>query len=176
MQITFIRHTSVALAPGICYGHADIDVSATFYTEAQQVKLQLQNHTFDAVFSSPSIRCRKLAGFCGFENPVIDRRLMELNFGDWELKAWNEITDPQLDLWYNNWFYEKTTAGESFEQMVQRVNDFLIEIKQLSCSNILVFTHAGVLRSVDIICNKTALSEVFNKQFRYGSQLKVHVF
>ena len=95
MIITLIRHTSVAVSPGICYGNSDVDVSPSFEKEAKQVLSKLQHIPFDAVYSSPLSRCRKQACYCGFTEPIIDTRLLELNFGDWEMKAWSEIEDPQ---------------------------------------------------------------------------------
>lgn len=173
MFITLVRHTSVAVPAGICYGQSDVDVSETFDTEAQKVFEKLQLQTFDAVYSSPSSRCRKLAEFCGFAQPIIDDRLMELNFGDWELKPWNGIADTQLQKWYNNWIDEPPTHGESFREMIQRVEEFFNEIKYLNNNHVIIFTHAGVIRSTNIICNKLSILTAFNQKVDYGSIFQI---
>ncbi|MDE6452561.1 MAG: histidine phosphatase family protein, partial [Odoribacter sp.] len=72
MKITLIRHTRVTIPPGICYGWSDVDVAPSFETEAGQVKKGILYERFDAVYSSPLSRCRKLAAFCGFHQPVLD--------------------------------------------------------------------------------------------------------
>ena len=73
MTITLIRHTSVNVPSGICYGQSDVDVSGNFEFEAPIVKDKLASNRFDAVYSSPLQRCEKLASYCGFENPTIDK-------------------------------------------------------------------------------------------------------
>jgi alpha-ribazole phosphatase len=118
MKITFIRHSTLNIAQGICYGQSDVDVSANFDNEAQALRQTLLNKTFDAVFTSPLQRCSKLAKACGYAHAVPDSRLKELNFGAWEMKAWDEIVDPQIELWYSNWLDERPTDGESFYDMI----------------------------------------------------------
>jgi len=100
MKITLIRHTRVAVETGICYGWSDVGVAPSFETEASRVKENISNERFDIVYSSPLSRCRKLAAFCGFHEPILDDRLKELNFGEWEMKKWDDLTDPRLELWY----------------------------------------------------------------------------
>lgn len=168
MQITLIRHTAVAVSQGICYGQSDVDVADSFQTEAAGVKLQLDNMKFDKVFCSPLIRCRKLADFCGYPNPQIETRIMELNFGDWELKSWDNINDPQLEKWYNNWIDEAPTNGESLAEMIQRVENFYIELKQTELQNIAIFTHAGVIRIFEILINKVSSDKAFDIKIEYG--------
>jgi len=168
MILTLIRHTSVDVLAGICYGQSDVDVSSTFETEAQLVINNLQNKPFDAVYCSPLRRCRKLAGYCGFPEPVIDKRLMELNFGAWEMKPWLEIEDAQLQRWFDNWMEEAPTQGESFREMTCRVSEFLSELKESSFQRVAIFTHAGVIRSVGIISKKFSASEAFDFKVEYG--------
>lgn len=103
MKLTLIRHTRVEVPAGTCYGNSDVDVAETFPEEAEKVKAGLVGTRFDAVYSSPLQRCTKLAAYCGFPDPVLDDRLKELNFGHWEGKRWEEIKDPKLQEWYDNW-------------------------------------------------------------------------
>ena len=57
MQITVIRHTSVAVEPGTIYGFTDVDVAGTFHEEARQVAQNLSQEQFDIVYSSPLSLC-----------------------------------------------------------------------------------------------------------------------
>jgi len=168
MFLTLIRHTSVAVLPGYCYGQSDVDISTTFQTEAKQVLSKLQGNSFDAVYSSPLSRCRKLANYCGFKEPILDDRLMELNFGDWEMKAWTEIEDTQLQRWFDNWVYEAPTRGESFQSLLNRVEEFLLEIKKLPIQRAVLFTHSGIFRSVEVIINRLSVAEAFDNKVEYG--------
>ena len=168
MNLTLIRHTSVAVASGICYGQSDVDVASTFEAEAGQVLLNLRGKTFDAVYCSPLSRCRKLADFCGFTNPIVDKRLLELSFGNWEMKRWTDIEDHRLECWYDNWLSETPTQGESFNTMINRVEEFLVEIKKLPYQHVAIFTHAGVIRSTGIITKQFSVTEAFDYKVEYG--------
>lgn len=168
MQLTLIRHTSVAVAPGICYGQSNVDVSATFESEARLVLSKLQQTPFDAVYCSPLLRCRKLADYCGFTHPTVDNRLMELNFGAWEMKPWTDIHDPQLQRWFDNWLDETPTNGESCRAMTDRVKAFLEEVQKLNHQNIAIFTHAGVIRSIGMIANLFSADKAFDYKVEYG--------
>jgi len=41
MKLTLVRHTSLQIAEGICYGQSDIDVSVNFASELSQLKQKL---------------------------------------------------------------------------------------------------------------------------------------
>ena len=84
MEVVLIRHTSVDVPKGTCYGWSDVPVAETFEHEAAETKAQLAAYTpFEAVFSSPLTRARKLATFCGYAHPEVDDRLKEMYMGDW---------------------------------------------------------------------------------------------
>ncbi|OJU37136.1 MAG: alpha-ribazole phosphatase [Bacteroidales bacterium 45-6] len=150
MKLTLVRHTSVDCKPNVCYGQTDVDVAHSFPQEAEKVRLQLEGTAFDAVFSSPLQRCSKLAAYCGYPQAINDKRLMELNFGDWEGIPWNEINDPNLDRWYLDWINTPTTNGESFAEQVERVKNFLGGLKATTHDQVLAFTHAGVIRATAV--------------------------
>ena len=62
-EIILIRHSSLAVPRGVCYGHSDIDVSDNFFKEASWLKRQLEGYQPNIVLSSPLKRCKKLADF-----------------------------------------------------------------------------------------------------------------
>ena len=71
MEVVLIRHTSVAVPKGTCYGQTDVPVADTFEQEAAATRAVLGRYgQFDAVFSSPLTRARLLAAACGYEQPV----------------------------------------------------------------------------------------------------------
>lgn len=53
MKITLIRHTSVAVEPGVVYGFTDVDTAPTFPEEAARVAQSIEGEIFDAVYHSP---------------------------------------------------------------------------------------------------------------------------
>lgn len=97
MEVFLIRHTAVDVPAGYAYGQTDVPLKASFMEEAARVKQVLEGHTFDQVWSSPLSRCRRLATYCGYPEPMIDPRLMEVSFGEWEMKSWDDVSsDPRF--------------------------------------------------------------------------------
>ena len=107
MKVTMIRHTSVDVPKGMCYGWSDVPVAPSFEQEATETKKNLNGKNFDCVFSSPLTRAKKLAAFCGYPDPVIDDRLKEMNMGDWEMRFYDDIEreDPAIRKWYEDYMF-----------------------------------------------------------------------
>lgn len=146
MQVVLIRHTSVAVPRGTCYGQTDVPVSDTFEQEAEQTLRNLQPFMpFDAVYSSPLMRARKLAAYCGYPTPTVDARLMEMNMGQWEMQLYDEIQDPHLQAWYQDYMHLPTTGGEAFPDLRARVASFLDQLRQQEYERVAIFAHGGVL-------------------------------
>lgn len=146
MEVILIRHTRVGVPKGTCYGQADVPLAETFEQEAAATKQQLEPFVpFDAVFSSPLTRAVRLAAYCGFDSPVLDDRLKEMSMGEWEMQRYDEIDDPRLDAWYNDYMHLPTPGGESFPMLYQRVANFFDEVRKKDYQRIAVFAHGGVL-------------------------------
>ena len=168
MKITLIRHTRVAVETGICYGWSDVGVAPSF--ETSRVKENISNEQFDIVYSSPLSRCRKLAAFCGFHEPILDDRLKELNFGEWEMKKWDDLTDPRLELWYKDWIHLPAGGGESYENQCRRVAQFLDELRHSGHTDACIFTHRGVIACAMVYAGICPIEESFSIEVDYGSK------
>ena len=64
MNITFIRHTSVDVPPGVCYGQTDVPLRSTFPQEAANVRMRLQaslaqGEAFDHRYLGDAALCHK---------------------------------------------------------------------------------------------------------------------
>jgi alpha-ribazole phosphatase len=175
MKLVLIRHTSVDVAPGVCYGQSDVDTAATFPEEAEKVRSKLAGYEFDKVFSSPLTRCRKLAAHCGYADAQIDKRLAEMNFGEWELQRYDDITDPQLWRWYEDYVHERPTGGESFLDQQQRFASFLAELKETDYKCVAAFAHAGILMHARVLCCGYTVDEAVGERLGYGSIIEVEV-
>jgi len=174
MKITLIRHTRVAVETGICYGWSDVGVAPSFETEASRVKENISNEQFDIVYSSPLSRCRKLAAFCGFHEPILDDRLKELNFGEWEMKSWNELSsDPRSEAWFKDWVNNPTPNGESLQDQYDRVSDFLNELRKSGLQKVCLFAHGGVLTCARVYAGEYPLQDAFKNVPSYGAIVKL---
>jgi alpha-ribazole phosphatase len=86
VRIYIVRHTAVKIEPGVCYGQSEVDLDLENYAAAlEDIRQKLSSVRFDVCFTSPSIRCSKLAGDLYGADFIKDARLLELNFGQWEL-------------------------------------------------------------------------------------------
>lgn len=180
MDIYLVRHTSIEVGKGICYGQSDVDVKESFTAEAALVKERLEEIirggvSFSEVYCSPLQRCRKLAQFCGYSSPLIEERVLEINFGEWEMKPFSEIKDPRLLEWYDDYLNVRATGGESFRDQYNRVSCFLKELKDKGKDNTLIFTHGGVLICAKIFAGLISAEEAFGYLDDYGTVIKVTI-
>jgi len=173
MKITFVRHTAVDVEPGICYGQSDVPLRPTFPEEADAVRAKLEGKYFGAVFTSPLTRCVRLAKQCGYPDAIRDDRLKELNFGDWEMKRFDEITDPQLQEWYADYINVAPTGGESFAEQRRRLESFIDSIRESDHGTTLVFAHGGILLQAMLIAGKIAIGDIFDHQPPYGGIIEL---
>lgn len=174
MEIYLIRHTSVDVPPGVCYGQTDVPLKPSFEQEATIVKEQLAEHTFDAVYTSPLSRCVRLATHCGYPDAQRDDRLKEMFMGDWEMQPFDTINDPQLQEWYDNYLYVPTLNGESYQDLLARVSSFFQDLKDHSNhKKIAVFAHGGVLLSAQIYAGVLTPTNALQKLPSYGEIVRI---
>ena len=147
MEVILVRHTSVDVPPGTCYGQTDVALCSTFPEEAEAVYRRLAGYApFDRVYTSPLSRCIRLAEYGGYADAVRDSRLLELNFGAWEMQRYEEIRDSRLTEWYADYLYVPATGGESFAGQLRRVSSFLDELRKEPYRRVALFTHGGGLQ------------------------------
>ncbi len=170
MRLSLIRHTSLNISPGICYGQSDVDVSENFDDELQQLKRKLDGKQFDAIYSSPLQRCAKLAYGLEKGNIQLDHRLQELHFGDWELKPWAHIPRPNFDDWANNYANLSPPNGENFTQLHARIVEFFEEVNHhLPGKEVVWVTHGGVIRAMLAEVLNMPLKGLFRFHIDYAS-------
>jgi alpha-ribazole phosphatase len=140
MKHIFIRHPKLEAMQGICYGALDIQVpKKNILQHADALKKVIPSLP---IITSPLQRCSGLAKALA-SNAKQDVRLLEMNFGQWQGKAWNEIDRDQLEQWANDVTKFQPPNGESFSDVIARVSEILHTLTQ---PHILI-THAGVIRA-----------------------------
>jgi alpha-ribazole phosphatase len=176
MKLTLVRHTSVDVPKGLCYGITDVPLASTFRNEMEQIREKLEMGTFDAVFSSPLSRCTKLAtGIVPESDFRIDHRLTELNFGDWEMVNWNVLfASEDGGKWFADYVNTRCPNGESCDDLTKRVELFLNELRPNSYKRVLIFTHAGVIRAMMCLLQHKTPEEAFNTSLAYGQILSLN--
>ena len=173
VEIYLIRHTTPDIAPGICYGQSDIPVKTSFSGEVARMRMLLPGQ-LDAVYTSPLIRCLALAQELSPE-PQRDERLMEMHFGDWEMKKWEEISLQEMDPWMKNFVEVKAPGGENFSMLAARAGVFLDECTSQTHSRVAVVTHAGVIRALLAKILGMPLQNAFKLPVHYASVTRLNL-
>ncbi|MFN3315181.1 MAG: alpha-ribazole phosphatase family protein [Raineya sp.] len=171
MKVYFIRHTQPQVEAGVCYGQTDLPACSLHFEKQYQTLLQVLPLVFAQVFSSPLQRCQVLAKKFT-ETPILDANLMELNFGEWEMQAWNNIPQKQLQTWMSDFVRNAPPKGESYQNLAERVQVFLQKLPH-SEGNTLVCTHAGVMRAVFAWVLGLPLENAFRLKLSYASCLLI---
>lgn len=176
MEVILIRHTSVDVPHGTCYGWTDVPVRSTFEAEAAETLHQLKTYgPLDAVYSSPLTRARKLAEYCGHPSPIVDDRLKEMNMGEWEMKRYDDIEGPYIEQWYQDYMHLPTPGGESFPMQYQRVAAFLDELRQQPYHRVAIFAHGGVLVCAGIYGGLFPQAEAWDHLVPYGGIERIEI-
>ena len=173
MLIHLIRHTTPLIDDGICYGQTDLDVTDSLEAERDIILSKLKSN-YDAVFTSPLIRCARLAESIQAPKRFSDKRLMEYHFGDWELKPWNSFKTEDQRTWMNNFVEQAAPNGESLITMRDRVLDFWLELEKTNYKNVAVVTHSGVQRLIHAYVLDTPMNKIFSLSLVFGAVMELN--
>jgi alpha-ribazole phosphatase len=174
-----VRHTKPDIAPGICYGQADLGLAASFAEEALEVSRQLPAH-IPQLYYSPLQRCSRLAGFlCDHhrvEQAIAVPDLKEMHFGEWEMAAWDAINPTDLQVWMNDFEHAIVPGGESFALLYRRVAQWWQAHQKTMSQDAVIVAHAGSLRSLLCLLHHTPLSKAFEAyKIAYGQVVSVEL-
>jgi alpha-ribazole phosphatase len=172
MEIYLIRHTTPAIASGICYGQTDIEVADSFAEEAAIIKEQLPAEL--NLYSSPLKRCYQLASYL-YPHSVIEQHhdLKEMYFGEWELQPWDQIPSDPLNVWMQDFVNVRVPGGENYLDLYNRTISLYNQIVSKN-QHAAIFTHSGNIRSILSYVNKVPLEESFSKfKIGYGEVVRV---
>ncbi len=168
MEIHIIRHTKVAVPDSVCFGQTDVALREEW--EQDLGKVQIDAH-YDAVYSSPLSRCTLLADFFKLVYQK-DSRLKEMNFGVWEMQAWDAIPLEQIQPWYDDFIHICPPNGENLLMLRERIDDFWKEIQEKhNDQKVLIITHSGVIRILLQLVMEFPLGNLFVVQPQHGKKI-----
>lgn len=144
MQVFLIRHPRPLIEAGVCYGQLDVDAEDPLPIAARLRPLLPPGV---ALISSPLQRALRLAEALHAE-PLVDSRLMEIGFGDWEGRRWDEIERSAIDAWAADLLHFAPPGGESAARLQRRVAEFADFAATLSGDAVALVTHSGVMRAL----------------------------
>jgi len=172
MRLTLVRHCEVDEKYKNCYnGHNDIGLSKDGESRAKELAKKLDALEFDAVFCSDLRRTKdSIKGSFHAKNIIYTDRLREKSWGAHEGMSYEQIVVKE-GVEYKDFLQWITLLdGESYEEFIARVEKFFLEfLPSLQKENILIVTHAGVIRTLFCILDGISLEEAFSIKVGYGS-------
>lgn len=172
MNLYLIRHTAPDIPRGICYGQTDVGTLPSFEQEKEKIREELSRCPANHIITSPLARCVKLAR--ALQQPGMglesDDRLMELHFGDWEGKTWDEIgRSTEAKRWFDDYINHACPGGEAFVHLIRRVKAFSLDIQARYPGNHLwIVCHGGTIRAMHTILNGMPPRDTFQLAIPYG--------
>jgi alpha-ribazole phosphatase len=177
MNLVLIRHTKTSAPEGVCHGRTDYLPASTFLADARTVAEDLP-WLPTTVWSSPLTRCLKLAQTLAEPGVQVrvDARLMELDFGLWEGRRWDDFRGPECDAWCADPVSNRPPHGESLAEMLARVAAVRAKIVASADSQTAVVTHAGVIRCWLHLSTGLPLDRVFAAPVPFGALMDAESF
>ncbi|MSS76974.1 histidine phosphatase family protein [Anaerococcus sp. AGMB00486] len=149
MKIIFLRHGLTESNKSKRFSTADTKISKDAYKDLDKSKFNLRDYNVDKVYTSKLLRSKETAEYLGFNEYTEDKRLNEMDFGDFKGKR---ISDTLIE--YENFYKERKLnpydirypGGESVKDLIKRLDDF-IEDKKTSHNTILCVSHGIAIRA-----------------------------
>ena len=148
-MIYIIRHGMTELNKAkLLQGRSDHPLNQDGILQAEEAAVKLKDIRFSHVFSSPLARAVQTAGIIApYQVPVIDERLIEMDYGPYEGIDLNHIP-PEILTFFRDFVHNPAPEGmEQLSSVVKRAGSFLEEIHELT-GNILISTHAIAMKGL----------------------------
>jgi alpha-ribazole phosphatase len=150
--LVMVRHTQVdENLKGVCYGASDVDLSPQGAVHLSMLAAELARLAPTVIFDSGKIRTRRLAEAVANRlglRPRSDARIAEFDFGEWELRRWDEIHNDGHDI--ARLVHEPDTfsppAGETVAAMRDRVLSWRASLPPRT--RILAVSHGGPISAL----------------------------
>jgi alpha-ribazole phosphatase len=173
MEIYLIRHTPTATSKGLCYGQTDVALAESYAEDMEKLCQKLPERQPDAlIFSSPLSRCMQLAK-CLSSEVILDPRLVEINFGDWENQPFDALDSEFFRHWTEHFVTVPPPNGESFTDLCDRAENFWQHLINIDTSQVFIITHAGVIRALLARLLQLPPANAFQFRVDYGSVHKL---
>lgn len=176
-RIWLIRHGEpTPESRGRCYGRLDVGLSPAGYQQVRSVGERLCEEPISAIYASPRKRTTESAELLAQRRScsvVIEERLREIDFGDFEGKRYEEIAQTHPEI-YRQWMEHPTETkfpnGEDFRQMQKRVLESAHEIYDRHRGDtIAIISHGGVNRILLAEALGVSAANIFRIAQRYAS-------
>lgn len=174
--IDFLRHGEVS---GGSYYRGSTDDPLT-PLGWQQMQHAVASRHWDLIISSPLHRCLNFAQHLHQQANIpllVEPHWQEICFGDWEGKMADQINPEQLQRFYQDPVKNTPKNGESFSIFHARVDQAWQNVlKEHAGKQILVISHAGVIRCLFNLLLSLPVEKLFNIQLEHASVTRFKCF
>ncbi len=140
-------------------GWHDSPLTERGINEAKNTRLKLKDIKIEKIYTSPSLRALNTAKFIGLGNIEIieDKRLMEMNMGDWECKLWSNLGN-EYEMYRQHPESFTIPGGENLKDVEERIKSFFNDITSLKADgNYVIVTHGATLKVIYMYFNNIPL-------------------
>ena len=140
------RHPKLTQVQGLCLGCANLKVDRRKAKRlAHQIRKLARLHRWTpCIVTSPLQRCAAVGWQLrrwGWRH-VVDRGLLELDFGQWQGRTWEDIGRQAVDDWCADFADHRPPQGETLREFIGRVRDWQAPAGP---APVLLVTHGGWL-------------------------------
>jgi alpha-ribazole phosphatase len=169
MRATLVRHLAPLVEPGVCYGRLDVPLHPAAVEDLPAFASRAEFRGAARVWSSPAQRCRLVAEAIGraLDAPLIlDPRLRELDFGEWEGARWSSLDRDAFDRWAAAPELFAPPGGEQGAALIARVREAHCALLR-DDENCVVVSHAGPLKVLAALFRQEPIN-LFNRSPAFG--------
>jgi len=151
MKLYLVRHGEAEGSAGRAVGHLDLPLSAAGARDIETLAATWQGPA-PRIFTSDLRRAVESARILGVRlgvEPVVDARLREVSFGDWDGQLWDEVHQrdrDRLEAWGGRWWELAPPGGETFTDLSRRVLAWLRELPEEEA--VMAVAHGGSIRAL----------------------------
>ncbi|MDO4475528.1 MAG: histidine phosphatase family protein [Lachnospiraceae bacterium] len=132
-------------------GLTDEPLNEVGRAQAAMQRSRIGDIRFDAVYASPldrAVETGAIIGGCSREQIRVDERLIEVDFGCYELKKYTGLGLRMSAYWALPELFPAPATVETTEHMIRRSQAFLQELEQQPFERVLVAAHGGIMRAL----------------------------
>ncbi len=170
-KLLLVRHGETKLnSRERFWGQTDVELGTVGIRQAEQLRDRLATERIDAIYASTLRRASVTAEIIASRHRleiITCPELNEINFGEFEGLTFEEISRlyPEMAEQWVNWSVAQFPAGESIDELNNRVSKFLPRLeKHTPEAAILIVAHSGTLRL--LMCNLLGIGRRHWRQLR----------
>jgi broad specificity phosphatase PhoE len=165
VHITYFVHgTTTDNQKEVSSGWYDVELSELGIKQSKELPKQIGDKKFAAVFCSDLKRAVESAiiSFDGVFPIVIDKRLRECNYGDFNAKP-SSIVEPMQE----KSIMKRFPNGESYEDVKARISEFLKDVKaKYDGKDIAIVAHKAPQLALDVLLRGKTWEQAFAEDWR----------